>query len=312
MKKSIMRKERKEFMLKVEHVTKYYGENKAVDDLSFQVEDGKIFGLLGVNGAGKTTTFRMIIGLLEPTSGKITLNGKPIDYSVTDTIGFLTEERSLLTKLTVKEQIIYYGTLKGMKEESILKKLDEWLERFHITEYKERKIKELSKGNQQKVQFISAVINDPKLLILDEPFSGLDPINVEMFMDAIKDFKKKGSSIIFSSHRMEHVEMFCESLVILVKGKSVLEGELKQIKKDFRRKNIHIKGDVSIPNLKQLKGVLEVEENADEIIVKISDDSYINDVFDEVKKGTDITEFSVEDPSLNEIFLSKVGETYEG
>ena len=307
-----MRKERKEFMLKVEHVTKYYGENKAVDDLSFQVEDGKIFGLLGVNGAGKTTTFRMIIGLLEPTSGKITLNGKPIDYSVTDTIGFLTEERSLLTKLTVKEQIIYYGTLKGMKEESILKKLDEWLERFHITEYKERKIKELSKGNQQKVQFISAVINDPKLLILDEPFSGLDPINVEMFMDAIKDFKKKGSSIIFSSHRMEHVEMFCESLVILVKGKSVLEGELKQIKKDFRRKNIHIKGDVSIPNLKQLKGVLEVEENADEIIVKISDDSYINDVFDEVKKGTDITEFSIEDPSLNEIFLSKVGETYEG
>ena len=307
-----MRKERKEFMLKVEHVTKYYGENKAVDDLSFQVEDGKIFGLLGVNGAGKTTTFRMIIGLLEPTSGKITLNGKPIDYSVTDTIGFLTEERSLLTKLTVKEQIIYYGTLKGMKEESILKKLDEWLERFHITEYKERKIKELSKGNQQKVQFISAVINDPKLLILDEPFSGLDPINVEMFMDAIKDFKKKGSSIIFSSHRMEHVEMFCESLVILVKGKSVLEGELKQIKKDFRRKNIHIKGDVSITNLKQLKGVLEVEENADEIIVKISDDSYINDVFDEVKKGTDITEFSVEDPSLNEIFLSKVGETYEG
>lgn len=299
-------------MLKVEHVTKYYGENKAVDDLSFQVEDGKIFGLLGVNGAGKTTTFRMIIGLLEPTSGKITLNGKPIDYSVTDTIGFLTEERSLLTKLTVKEQIIYYGTLKGMKEESILKKLDEWLERFHITEYKERKIKELSKGNQQKVQFISAVINDPKLLILDEPFSGLDPINVEMFMDAIKDFKKKGSSIIFSSHRMEHVEMFCESLVILVKGKSVLEGELKQIKKDFRRKNIHIKGDVSIPNLKQLKGVLEVEENADEIIVKISDDSYINDVFDEVKKGTDITEFSIEDPSLNEIFLSKVGETYEG
>ena len=298
-------------MLKVKHVTKYYGENKAVDDLSFQVEDGKIFGLLGVNGAGKTTTFRMIIGLLEPTSGKITLNGKPIDYSVTDTIGFLTEERSLLTKLTVKEQIIYYGTLKGMKEESILKKLDEWLERFHITEYKERKIKELSKGNQQKVQFISAVINDPKLLILDEPFSGLDPINVEMFMDAIKDFKKKGSSIIFSSHRMEHVEMFCESLVILVKGKSVLEGELKQIKKDYRKKNIHIKGNVNIESLKKTKGVLEVIENADELIVKIEDDSYIDNVFDIVKKGSEITEFSVEDPTLNEIFLSKVGEAYE-
>ena len=300
-----------DFMLKVEHITKYYDQNKAVDDLSFEVEDGKIFGLLGVNGAGKTTTFRMIIGLLEPTSGKITLDGKPIDYNVTDTIGFLTEERSLLTKLTVKEQIIYYGTLKGMKEKEILKRLDEWLKRFHIEEYKERKIKELSKGNQQKVQFISAVINNPKLLILDEPFSGLDPINVEMFMDAIKDFKKRGSSIIFSSHRMEHVEMFCESLVILVKGKSVLEGELKQIKKDYRKKNIHIKGNVNIESLKKTKGVLEVIENADELIVKIEDDSYIDNVFDIVKKGSEITEFSVEDPTLNEIFLSKVGEAYE-
>ena len=298
-------------MLKVEHVTKYYGENKAVDDLSFQVEDGKIFGLLGVNGAGKTTTFRMIIGLLEPTEGKITLDGKPIDYSVTDTIGFLTEERSLLTKLTVKEQIIYYGTLKGMNEKEILKRLDEWLERFHIKEYKDRKIKELSKGNQQKVQFISAVINNPKLLILDEPFSGLDPINVEMFMEAIRDFKKRGSSIIFSSHRMEHVEMFCENLVILVKGKSVLEGELKQIKKDYRKKNIHIKGNVEKEALKKTKGVLDVLENADELIVKIEDDSCIDKVFDVVKKGSEITEFSVEDPTLNEIFLSKVGETYE-
>ena len=298
-------------MLKVEHVTKYYGENKAVDDLSFQVEDGKIFGLLGVNGAGKTTTFRMIIGLLEPTEGKITLDGKPIDYSVTDTIGFLTEERSLLTKLTVKEQIIYYGTLKGMNEKEILKRLDEWLERFHIKEYKDRKIKELSKGNQQKVQFISAVINNPKLLILDEPFSGLDPINVEMFMEAIRDFKKRGSSIIFSSHRMEHVEMFCENLVILVKGESVLEGELKQIKKDYRKKNIHIKGNVEKEALKKTKGVLDVLENADELIVKIEDDSYIDKVFDVVKKGSEITEFSVEDPTLNEIFLSKVGETYE-
>ena len=298
-------------MLKVEHVTKYYGENKAVDDLSFQVEDGKIFGLLGVNGAGKTTTFRMIIGLLEPTEGKITLDGKPIDYSVTDTIGFLTEERSLLTKLTVKEQIIYYGTLKGMNEKEILKRLDEWLERFHIKEYKDRKIKELSKGNQQKVQFISAVINNPKLLILDEPFSGLDPINVEMFMEAIREFKKRGSSIIFSSHRMEHVEMFCENLVILVKGKSVLEGELKQIKKDYRKKNIHIKGNVDLDALRKTKGVLEVIENASEIIVKIEEDSYIEKVFDVVKKGSDITEFSVEDPTLNEIFLSKVGEAYE-
>ena len=299
-------------MLKVENVTKYYDKHLAVDNLSFEVQDGEIFGLLGVNGAGKTTTFRMIIGLLDPTSGKITLDGKQIDYNVTDSIGFLTEERSLLTKLTVKEQIIYYGVLKGMKEKEILEELDKWLERFHITEYKDRKIKELSKGNQQKVQFISAVITNPKLLILDEPFSGLDPINVEMFMDAIKEFKKRGSSIIFSSHRMEHVELFCEKLVILVKGKSVLEGNLKEIKKNYRRKNIHIIGKVDKEAIKKLEGVENIEETAEELIVKIASDKYIDDVFKVVKKGENITKFAVEDPTLNEIFLNKVGESYEG
>ena len=299
-------------MLNVNHVTKYYDKVKAVDDLSFTVNDGEIFGLLGVNGAGKTTTFRMIIGLLEPTSGSVTLDGSPIDYNVTNKIGFLTEERSLLTKLTVKEQIIYYGRLKGLSEETILTRLDYWLERFHITDYKDRKIKELSKGNQQKVQFISAVINEPKLLILDEPFTGLDPINVEMFMDAIKDFKEKGSSIIFSSHRMEHVELFCEKLVILVKGKSVLEGNLNQIKKDFRKKTIQVVGDIDCDALKKIEGVLNVEQNSLETLVKIADESVVDKVFKVVKNGENITKFNVLDASLNEIFLSKVGESYEG
>ena len=155
------------------------------------------------------------------------------------------------------------------------------------------------------------MINDPKLLILDEPFSGLDPINVEMFMNAIKEFKKKGSSIIFSSHRMEHVELFCEKLVILVKGKSVLKGELKKIKRDYRKKNIHIKGDVDEEVLKNIDGVISVEKNAEEYIVKIESNDYIDDVFDKIKKSKHITKFSVEDPTLNEIFLSKVGEAYE-
>lgn len=298
-------------MLKLENVTKYYGSFLAVDDLSLSVKEGEIFGLLGVNGAGKTTTFRMIIGLLEQSKGKITLDDKPINYDLTDQIGFLTEERSLLTKLTVKEQIIMYGTLKGMKENDILEKLDYYLERFHISEYKNRKIKELSKGNQQKIQFISAIINDPKLLILDEPFTGLDPINVEEFVKVMKEFKDKKRIIIFSSHRMEHVEMFCDNLVVLVKGKSVLQGSIKQIKKDYRKKNIHIIGDVSKDKLKNVKGVLEVEDNANEIIVKIEDELYINDVFEVVKKGKNIIKFMVEDPSLNEIFLSKVGAYYE-
>lgn len=300
-------------MLKVENITKYYGDFLAVDNLSFEVKKGEIFGLLGVNGAGKTTTFRMIIGLLEANSGNITLNGKPIDYSVTDKIGFLTEERSLLTKLTVLEQAVYYGILKGMNKKNIESKLDKYLERFHIKDYKYRKIKELSKGNQQKVQFICAILNEPELLILDEPFSGLDPINVQLFMDVIKELKEKGTSIIFSSHRMEHVEMFCEKLVVLVKGKAVLAGNLKEIKKSYRKKNIHIVGeDIDISQLKKVNGVLEVMQNESEIIVKIASQENAKDVFQFIKKCNEVSKFVVEDASLNEIFLEKVGVLYEG
>lgn len=298
-------------MLKVENVTKYYGDFLAVDNLSFEVKDGEIFGLLGVNGAGKTTTFRMIIGLLDKTSGTITLDDKPIDYTQTDKIGFLTEERSLLLKLTVLEQAIYYGVLKGMRKSAVEKKLDELLERFNIKEYKNRKLKELSKGNQQKVQFITAIINDPKLLILDEPFSGLDPINVQLFMDVIMDLKKKGTSIIFSSHRMEHVELFCEKLVILVHGKPVLQGYLKDIKKQYRKKNINIIGDVDIKSLEQIDGVLKVTSNPEEIIVQIASDDKAKNVFKYITTCKNITKFDVEDATLNEIFIEKVGEAYE-
>ena len=298
-------------MLKVENVIKYYGDFLAVDNLSFEVKDGEIFGLLGVNGAGKTTTFRMIIGLLDKTSGTITLDDKPIDYTQTDKIGFLTEERSLLLKLTVLEQAIYYGVLKGMSESTVEKKLDELLERFNIKEYKNRKLKELSKGNQQKVQFITAIINDPKLLILDEPFSGLDPINVQLFMDVILDLKKKGTSIIFSSHRMEHVELFCEKLVILVHGKPVLQGYLKDIKKQYRKKNIHIVGDVDTKALEQIDGVLKVTSNSEEIIVQIASNDKAQNVFKYITTCKNITKFDVEDATLNEIFIEKVGEAYE-
>ena len=298
-------------MLKVEHIVKYYGDNKAVDDLSFTVKDGEIFGLLGANGAGKTTTFRIIMGLLEATSGKVTLDGKKIDYDVTDKIGFVTEERSLLGKMTVEEQILFYGTLKGMLEEDILKKLDYWLNYFQIPDYLNRKIKELSKGNQQKIQFISAVINEPKLLILDEPFTGLDPINVKLLKDAIYDLQKKGTSIIFSSHQMEHVEEFCEKLVILVHGHPVLEGYLKQIKKDYRKKNIVIQGKFDPKKIEKIKGVLSVTKEHDEYVVKISDESVVKDVFHSFSKSDEITKFVTLEPSLNEIFIEKVGAHYD-
>ena len=298
-------------MLKVENVTKYYGDLKAVDNLSFEVNPGEIFGLLGVNGAGKTTTFRMIMGLLDKTDGKITLNGKNIDYSVTDSIGFLTEERSLLTKLTVREQAIYFGALKGMSDEDILKRLDYLLKKFGIEEYKDRKIKELSKGNQQKIQFITAILNEPKLLILDEPFAGLDPFNIELFKEEILNLSKKGSIIIFSSHRMEHVELFCKKLVILVNGKSVLSGNIKDIKDSYRKKNIILKGEVDIDKLRKVNGVDDIIEKSDEYEIKIASKEIASDVFKIVAKGKNITKFLVEEPSLNEIFIDKVGEAYE-
>lgn len=294
-------------MLKLENVRKTYGSLVAVDNLSFSVKNGEIFGLLGENGAGKTTTFRMIMGLLEPDKGKITLDGKKIDYKVTDKIGFVTEERSLLTKLTVKEMIEYYGVLKGMVESDIDKKLDYWLEKFEITEYKNKKIKELSKGNQQKIQFISAVINDPKLLILDEPFTGLDPINVNLLKEAVKELQKKGCSIIFSSHQMEYIEDFCEQLIILVHGRAILNGSLDEIKENYAKKNIIIKADdLDIDAIKKIKGVIDVEQKANEVVVHIEDISISKSVFDIVKDKY-VTKYVVADAPLNEIFIHYVG-----
>ncbi len=299
-------------MLKVDGITKYYGDFLAVDHLSFEVKPGEIFGLLGVNGAGKTTTFRMIMGLLEPSSGNITLNGKKIDYSVTDEIGFLTEERSLLTKLTVLEQCIYYGTLKGMTKEKIISRLKELLARFEISEYIDKPIKQLSKGNQQKVQFITSIINEPKLLILDEPFSGLDPFNVELFKAEIKRMSEAGSMIIFSSHRMEHVELFCKKLVIMLHGRPVIEGYLHDIKEQYRKKNIFIRADINPEDLKQIEGVVSVDVRPDEMEVKIRDNEVIQKVFEVVsKKAKNVLKFVVEEPSLNEIFVEKVGEEYD-
>ena len=298
-------------MLKVQNITKYYDDFKAVDNLSFEVKEGEIFGLLGANGAGKTTTFRMIIGLLDPTEGKVTLDDKTIDYNITDNIGFLTEERSLLTKLTVREQCYYYGVLKNMTKEKIDERLDKLLNKFGIAEYKDKKIKELSKGNQQKIQFITAILNKPKLVILDEPFSGLDPFNVELFKKEITEMAKEGSIIIFSSHRMEHVELFCKKLVILKDGKTVLSGNLKDIKRNYRKKNIIVKGNIDLEKIKSIKGVLEVITKSDEYEIKIESEEIAEKVFKEISKNKEITKYILEEPSLNEIFIAKVGETYD-
>lgn len=294
-------------MLKVENITKYYKKNCAVDNLSFSVEKGEIFGLLGENGAGKTTTFRIIMGLLDSDNGVVTLDGKKIDYKVTDHIGYLPEERSLMKKMTVKEQVLFYGVLKGMNPKDIEKRLDSLLEEFEIQDYKERKISELSKGNQQKIQFIISFINNPKLLILDEPFSGLDPINVELFKNKIRELVKKGTSIIFSSHQLEHIEEFCKKIVILSKGKTVIAGDVDKIKKEYRKHNIFIEGTFDVDKVKKIKGVIELKKVNDEYHVKIDSYDIVSKVFKAIS-DQDIVKFVVEEATLNEIFIAKVGE----
>ena len=294
-------------MLKVKNVTKYYGDFLAVDNLSFEVKEGEIFGLLGENGAGKTTTFRMILNLLLPDKGSITLNNKKIDYELSDEIGYLTEERSLLLKLTVKEMMIYYGSLKNMTKKQIEEKLDYYLNKFNIMKYKNKKIKELSKGNAQKIQFITSIINDPKLLILDEPFSGLDPINTSIFIDIIKELKNKGIIFIFSSHQMETIELFCEKLLILSKGKTILSGYLKDIKNKYKERKILLKADTSKGELKKINNVIEVIEAADYYELLLSDEKYVEEVFQQVTKLKNVTKFEVVKLSLNEIFIKEVG-----
>ena len=298
-------------VLKLKNIRKTYLDLVAVDNLSFEVKDGEIFGLLGENGAGKTTTFRMIMGLLEPDNGSILLDGQKIDYSITDKIGFVTEERSLLTKLTVKEQVLYYGALKGMSNNEIIKELDYWLDKFEIKEYENKKIKELSKGNQQKIQFISAVINQPKLLILDEPFTGLDPINVKMLKDAVYELKEKGTSIIFSSHQMEYIEEFCEKLVILVKGKTILEGYLEEIKNSYGIRKILLNVlDYDIEKLSKIKGVNSINKKYDYYEINIDNESTVDLIFKEIKKYK-VLKFDAVKPTLNDIFIEKVGAFHE-
>ena len=220
-------------MLKLKNVSKDFGSVKAVDDISFEVKNGKIFGLIGRNGAGKSTTFRIILNIIDATTGEVEYDGKKISSEILDRFGYLPEEGSLIPAYTVLELCEYYGALKLMDETSIRTTLVKWLEEFHIEEYLNKKVKDLSKGNRQKIQFIVSNLHNPDFLILDEPFSGLDPISVQEIKRCILKLKEEGKTIIFSSHRMDHVEELCDEILILEKGKKVLQGNLKEIKETF-------------------------------------------------------------------------------
>ena len=297
-------------MLEVKNIYKTFDKVIAVDDLSFTLDKGEILGLLGENGAGKTTTFRIIMGLIKPDSGTVLFDGKRIDYSMTDKIGFTTEERSLLPNLTVKEQMILYGKLKSMDNDTILKRTKHYLDKFNMSELLNTKIKELSKGNKQKIQFITSIINNPKLLILDEPFSGLDPINVNLIKSCIYDLREKGTMIIFSSHQMEYIEEFCENIIILKNGKCIVNDHIDNIRNEYVKDHIKIKGNIDLDELKKNTNIISIKKEKDEYILKIGRNTDINKLYKDLSKYK-IDKFEVLEPSVNQIFIDKIGGKYE-
>ncbi|MGP4038296.1 ABC transporter ATP-binding protein [Gracilibacillus sp. D59] len=297
--------------LKLENVTKKFGSFTAVDGLSIEIPEQNIFGFLGANGAGKTTTFRMILNLLDQSSGTITWNGEKIDYSKSDEIGYLPEERGLYPKLKVRDQLVYLGKLRGMQKKEVLDELTNWLDYLKVPQYMDKKVEELSKGNQQKIQFISAVIHKPKLLILDEPFSGLDPVNVELLKKAVIELKNAGTSIVFSSHRMEHVEELCQHLCMMQHGKPILHGDLREIKRSFGKKNLSIQADFDLSFLESVQGVVKVKYYGDGVLCQIENEDVSQRVLEEISGKGFIRKFELDEPSLNDIFIEKAGESYE-
>lgn len=295
-------------LLELQNLKKYYATHKAVDDISFSIPEGSIFGLLGPNGAGKTTLLRMITGILYPDSGTILFENKKFNPADDiPKIGYMPEERGLYKKMKIGEQALYLAMLKGLSRKEAMKKIKEWFVKFEMQSWWNKKVDDLSKGMSQKLQFVTTVLHEPKLLILDEPFSGLDPVNSNLIKDEIFKLAQNGTTIIFSTHRMEQVEEICDKIVLVNKGKKILDGSLKQIKDDFKEHLFKIGFD-TLPEA--------IESNAFEIIgskenaftVKIIDGNKPADVLQEfLNHKADIISFNEVLPSLNEIFIKVAG-----
>ncbi|RKN61403.1 ABC transporter ATP-binding protein [Paenibacillus ginsengarvi] len=293
--------------LKVERVTKHYGDKTAVNGIDFEVKQGEIFGLLGANGAGKTTTMRMVLGLIYPDQGSIYWKGNGYSAELRRLMGYLPEERGLYPKVKVSEQVLYLAELRGMKRSQAEKGLRRWLERFEVPEHYNKKVEELSKGNQQKIQFIAAVIHDPEILILDEAFSGLDPVNVEMLKSTVTELRREGKTILFSSHRMDHVEELCENICILHKSDTVLKGNLKAIKRAFPRERVLLDTELEVHGLERIPGVLSVKKGEAWTEIRIDKPEAAQEVLRAASSQSEVYRFQIMEPTLNEIFIKTVG-----
>lgn len=294
--------------LVLKNVSKSFAGKQAVDNISFSLEKPGVYGLLGTNGAGKTTTIRMLLGIIKKDSGEITWKGKAVDRKHVN-FGYLPEERGVYPKTKIFDQLMYFAELKGMKKEDAVSSINKWAKELKVEEYLQMSAEKLSKGNQQKIQFMTAIIHNPELVVLDEPFSGLDPVNTEILKNIIIDLIKNGKYIIMSAHQMATIEEFCSDILILNKGKTVLQGNLKEIKETYpaNRVEIDVKQDIR-DYIKEFELEIETETN-NNYIIKISDEEKAHKLLNRlIADGIKVDKFEIKKPTLNDIFIEKVGE----
>lgn len=294
--------------LKLENVSKTFVNKKVVDNISLELQKPEVYGLLGTNGAGKTTTIRMILGILKKDEGQITWNGNKVDRKSVN-FGYLPEERGIYPKTKVYDQLMYFAKLKGMNNQDADQSIRKWAKELKVEEYLDVMAEKLSKGNQQKIQFMTAIIHNPELVVLDEPFSGLDPVNTEILKNIIIDLVRNGKYVIMSAHQMHTIEEFCTDILILNNGKTVLQGNLKQIKEKYPANRLQINVDKNIDNYIKECG-LEIEnEKNNEYTIKIEHEESAQNLLNNiVSNGVKVDKFEIMKPTLNDIFIEKVGE----
>ncbi|HEY3993717.1 MAG TPA: ATP-binding cassette domain-containing protein [Ktedonobacteraceae bacterium] len=296
--------------LLVTNVSKSFGDFQAVKDLSMEVKEGSIFGFLGANGAGKTTTMRMILDIIRPDSGQITWNGESARVLPRACWGYLPEERGLYPKMVVEEQLLFLARLNGSSKPDAQKTMNEWLERFQMQENRKKRVDELSKGNQQKVQFLATILHDPSLLIMDEPFSGLDPVNASVLKEAFLEMHRRGKTIIFSTHQLEQVEEMCEDVVIINRGQVVVQGSVREVKHQHGKNRARLKldNDPQALWLDSMERVQVTKRRQDYIELQLQAGFEPNVIIEEaLRRGCIISHFEITDPSLTDIFIERVG-----
>ena len=294
--------------LVLKNVSKTFSEKKAVDNISFSLEKPGVFGLLGTNGAGKTTTIRMLLGILNKDSGEITWKGKTVDRKTVN-FGYLPEERGVYPKTKIFDQLMYFAELKGMPKNEAVESINKWAKELKVEEYMQMTAEKLSKGNQQKIQFMTAVIHNPELVVLDEPFSGLDPVNTEILKNIIINLVKDGKYVIMSAHQMATIEEFCEEILILNKGVTVLQGNLKEIKETYPANRVYVNAKQDISSIVKECGLLIENEANYNYILKITNEELAHELLNKlVANNIKVDKFEIKKPTLNDIFIEKVGE----